>query len=455
MRKKIIFILGFCSIRLCCLPQASMQITAGTSIKLTSGVVLNLNSTNLIVNGTLQQSAGDGTFIFTGSLPSTISGTSLPVFDKLVLAVGTGNTLSLQNDVNVISQLGFTSGLLDLNNHNISLGSTGLLMGESDSSRIIGPFGGKVMATAALNAPSMQNPGNLGALITSAQDLGSTTISRGHQSQAIGGTGASILRYFDIAPTNDVSLNASLRQQYFDSELNGFDASSLQVWTSPDNINWTNLGFTDRDTGFHYVDLTGIGSFSRWTLSSPTGIPLPLTYIFFNASCGSGQVNIQWETAQQINTKVFEVERSANGSPWQVIGSVPAAGYSDIENSYIFTDNYPLPGNNDYRIAEYDIDGRPNYTQVINSSCGIGDAFSLWPNPASSTVWLIISTANYTKAEIRLYDARGAKVLVKETNLFSGNNQFSLNLASLAQGTYELIVDWGNNQHQSSKIIKL
>jgi len=92
---------------------------------------------------------------------------------------------------------------------------------------------------------------------------------------------------------------------------------------------------------------------------------------------------------------------------------------------------------------------------VISSSCGIGDAFSLWPNPASSTVWLIISTANYTKAEIRLYDARGAKVLVKETNLFSGNNQFSLNLASLAQGTYELIVDWGNNQHQSSKIIKL
>jgi hypothetical protein len=455
MSKKIILMLGFCIISLCCLPQASLYIGSGTSIKLTSGVVMNLNNTNLIVNGTLQQSAGDGTFLFTGSLPGSISGSSLPVFDKLVLNMGSGNTLSLQNDVNVVTQVGFGSGLLDLNNHNLNLGSTGLLINESDSSRILGPLGGQVIATATLNAPSLANPGNLGALISSSQNLGSTTVSRGHQSQAIGGTGASILRYFDILPTNDVSLNASLRQQYFDAELNGFHADSLQVWTSPDNLNWTNLGFTDRDTSLHYVDLAGIDSFSRWTLSSPSGIPLPLTYIFFHASCGSGQVDIQWATAQQSNTRVFEVERSGNGSPWQVIGSVPAAGNSDIENSYSFTDDNPLPGTNEYRIAEYDLDGKPDYTQVIGSSCGVGDAFSIWPNPATNIVWLSISSVVNSRADIRLYDAKGARVLVQETGLLSGNNQLSLNLSNLAQGTYELTVDWGNNQHASSKIIKL
>jgi hypothetical protein len=432
-----------------------LQIGTGASIKLTSGVVVNLSNTNLIVNGTFQQSAGDGTLLFSGNMATSISGSSLPVFDKLVIAAGTGNTLSLQNDVNVVSQVGFTSGLLDLNTHNLNLGSTGLLMNESDSSRIIGPAGGEVMAAATLNAPALANPGNLGALITSSQDLGSTTIGRGHQSQAIGGTGASILRYFDIVPTNDVSLNASLRQQYFDSELNGFNPDSLQVWSSPDNVNWTNLGFTDRDTALHYVDLTGIGSFSRWTLSSPNGAPLPLTYILFNANCASGHVNIQWETAQQSNTKVFEVERSGNGSQWQVIGSVPAAGNSSVENSYSFTDNSPLPGNNEYRIAEYDLDGRPNYTQVISSSCGIAEPFTVWPNPALNTVWISISTATNSKADIRLYDARGGMILAKEADLPAGNSQFSLNLANLAQGTYELIVDWGANQHSSSKIIKL
>jgi Secretion system C-terminal sorting domain len=455
MIKKIIIMLSFCGISLCCLPQAYMHITTGTSIKLTSGVVVNLNNTNLIVDGNLQQSAGDGTFMFSGGTGTSISGSSLPIFDKLVIATGTGNKLSLQHDVNVVSQVGFTSGLLDLNNNNLNLGTTGMLVGESENSRIIGPLGGKVISTATLNAPSLMNPGNLGALFTSSQDLGLTTISRGHQSQPIGGSGASILRYFDIAPTNDVSLNATLRQQYFDSELNGFGSNSLQVWSSSDNINWTNLGLTDRDTSLHYVDLTGISSFSRWTLSSSTGIPLPLTYIFFNASCASGQVNIQWETALQFNTKIFDVERSGNGSQWQVIGSIQAAGNSAIENSYSFTDNNPLPGNNEYRIAEYDLDGRPNYSQVIISPCGMGDIFTVWPNPVTNTVWLSISTANNSKVDIRLYDARGVIVLLKETDLPAGNNQFSLNLANLAQGTYELMVDWGTDHHASSKIIKL
>jgi len=455
MIKKITIILGLCGTGLSCLPQGSMLITAGTTMQLTNGIIVDLNNTNLIVNGTLQLSAGNGTFIFTGSTGTSISGSSVPTFDKLVLAAGTGNTLSLQNNVNVVTQVGFTSGLLDLNGHNLNLGSTGLLMGESDSSRIIGPAGGEVIATATLNAPSLANPGNLGALISSSQDLGSTTIGRGQQSQAVGVTGLSILRYFDITPANDVNLNASLRLQYFDAELNGIDADSLQFWSSPDDVNWTNQGITDLDTALHYVDLTGISSLSWWTLSSRTGTPLPLTYILFNASCVSGQVNINWETAQQSNTKVFDVERSGNGSQWQVIGSVPAAGNSSVENSYSFTDGNPLPGNNEYRIAEYDLNGQVNYTRVISTSCGMSGTFTVWPNPVISTILVTLSSVNGAKAEMRLYDARGGLVLVKETDLAAGSNQVSLNLAGLARGTYDLIVDWGAGGLASAKIIKL
>jgi hypothetical protein len=54
-----------------------------------------------------------------------------------------------------------------------------------------------------------------------------------------------------------------------------------------------------------------------------------------------------------------------------------------------------------------------------------------------------------------LYDARGGLVLVKETDLAAGSNQVSLNLAGLARGTYDLIVDWGAGGLASAKIIKL
>ncbi len=455
MINKIFFALGLLGASLSCLAQGFIVISPGTFLKVTSGATVNLYNTSLVVNGTLQQSAGDGTFMFTGNTATSISGISLPIFDQLVIASSAGNTLSLQHDINVVTSVTFSSGLLDLNGNSLNLGSTGLLVNESEASRIIGPAGGKVISTATLNAPSLANPGNLGAFITSSQDLGLTTISRGHQTQAIGGSGSSILRYFDIVPTNDGSLSANLRQQYFDAELNGFGSNTLNVWSSPDNTLWTNLGFTDRDTSLHYVDITGISSFSRWTLSSSSGSPLPLTYIFFNANCPSGEVSIHWATAQEFNTKIFDIERSGNGRQWQVIGIVPAAGTSSLENKYSFTDYDPLSGTNEYRIAEYDLDGTPNYTQVISSPCAVAEPFLVWPNPVANTVWVSISSAGNSKAAIRLYDARGVLVLLKETSLQAGNSQLSLDIASMAQGTYLLMVDWGIDQHTSTKIIKL
>jgi Secretion system C-terminal sorting domain len=455
MVKNIICLLSSCTVSVCCLPQAYLHLTSGTNIKLDSGVVVDLYNTNLIVDGTLQQSPGDGTFLFTGAMATTISGSSLPVFDKLLVARGTGNTLSLQHPVSVVSQVVFTSGLLDLNNNNLNLGSTGLLMNESDSSRIIGPLGGEVIATATLNAPSAANPGNLGAIITSSQNLGSTTIRRGHQSQVISGTGMSILRYFDIAPTNDVGLNAGLSLQYFDAELNGLNADSLKMWSSSNDSNWMDLGYTDRDTSLHYVELTGIDSFSRWTLYSGPSTPLPLTYLLFNASCLSGQVSITWETAQQVNTRLFEVERSGDGSHWQVIGTVPAAGNSSVENEYSFIDKDPLPGNNEYRIAEYDLSNQVNYTQVILSTCAVGETCTVWPNPVANTAWVNISSPDNAKAALRLYDSKGALMLVKEVDLPAGNTQYNLDLTGLARGSYELRVDWGTDHRASVIIIKL
>jgi hypothetical protein len=436
--------------------QSTMHIIAGTGVNLANGVTVNLNNTNLIVDGTLQQTPGTGTFIFSGNAASSISGAFAPVFDSLTLAKGTGSKLSLQQSVSILSQVKFSSGLLDLNNNNLNLGITGLLVNESDSSRIIGPAGGQAIATATLNAPSGVNPGNLGAVITSAQNMGLTTIRRGHQSQAVGsGTGISVLRYFDILPANDVNLNAGLQFQYFDAELNGIDPDSLVLWSSADSVSWTNGGLTTRDTTAHYVMLAGIPAFSLWTLSSGTGNPLPLAYLYFNANCTSGEVRLQWATAQEVNTRVFDVERSGGDGQWKVIGSVAAAGNSAVETDYSFIDKAPLPGNDEYRIAEYDLNNSVTYTQVISDPCTTGEPITIWPNPVAGTLWLNIVTPEAANAMVRVYDNRGTLVLEKETGLPAGNNQVSVNMGDLARGSYEVRVDWGIGHHAAVVILKL
>jgi hypothetical protein len=169
--------------------------------------------------------------------------------------------------INVISGINFTSGLFNLNNNTILLFPNGLLNGESETSRLYDANGGYIEITTTLNAPSSVNPGNLGAMISSLQNLGSTTIRRGHQSQALPGTGSSILRYYDILPSDNKSLDATLRFHYFDAELNGYDENTMVMWKSPDNINWSNESYTTRNTTSNYVEKTSIADFSRWTLS--------------------------------------------------------------------------------------------------------------------------------------------------------------------------------------------
>jgi hypothetical protein len=247
--------------------QNTLKLTAGATLKTTGGAIITVEGLHLDNDGTINLAAGDGTFRFSGSSNTNISGTSIPVFDRLEMAK-INTQLLLMGDINVTSRIDFTSGLLNLNNHKIILQPAAFLNGESESSRIIGSAGGYIEITTTLNTPSSVNAGNLGAVITSSQNLGSTTIRRGHVSQAGNpGMGSSIQRYYDILPSNNSSLNATLRFQYFDAELNGFDENAMLMWKSPDNINWSNQGFTSRDATLNYVEKTGITDFSRWTLA--------------------------------------------------------------------------------------------------------------------------------------------------------------------------------------------
>ena len=189
-------------------------------------------------------------FKFTGNINSSINGTTLPLFNNVEVALTGTSKIILQRAINISQGLGFQSGLLDLNNNNIDLGTTGAVNGESEATRIIGANGGYIQIVNTLNAPTSANPGNLGAIFTSAQNFGNTIIRRGHKSQVNSvGAGSGILRYYDISPANNTGLNATLRFSYLNTELNSLNENGLVLWRSLDNINWSNQGFTSIPSG--------------------------------------------------------------------------------------------------------------------------------------------------------------------------------------------------------------
>lgn len=253
---------------------AQLVITNGAGFTLTGDALLTLQDMDLVNNGTFNQTTG--TVRFTGTANSNISGTQFTKIHMLQIVKTGAVQVQLQRTLNIGSQINFTSGSINLNNNNIELDATAFLNGETETARITGTTGGYVQIITNLNAPAAANPGNLGAVITSAQNLGATIIRRGHtvQSNIVSGR-PSINRYFDITPTTNTGLNATLRFNYFDAELNGRTENALGLWRSNDNVNWTGVGFNSRDAVANFVEQTGINSFSRWTLTDndfPTGV---------------------------------------------------------------------------------------------------------------------------------------------------------------------------------------
>ncbi len=149
----------------------------------------------------------------------------------------------------------------------MDMGSSATITGESETSYAYSAGNGYIQSMATLNAPSSVNPGGLGAVITSGANMGSTIVRRSFLSASnASGSGNSILRRYNITPTNNTGLNATLRFQYLDAELNGLDESSLVLWRSTDDIHWTSMGFNARNTATNYVELAGINSFSSWDI---------------------------------------------------------------------------------------------------------------------------------------------------------------------------------------------
>ncbi|HLZ85875.1 MAG TPA: hypothetical protein VKQ52_01490, partial [Puia sp.] len=173
--------------------QNILFVPSGAALTTTGGVVITLQDMDLQCDGTINQLPGNGTFVFNGTAGTGVSGVSRPLFDVLEIAKTGGAGISLNQSVNIGGSVNFTSGLINLTGGNVYLQPAAFLKGESETSHITGTAGGYVEISGMLNAPTAVNPGNLGAIITSTQNLGNTVIQRGHEPQNTG-NGHSIAR---------------------------------------------------------------------------------------------------------------------------------------------------------------------------------------------------------------------------------------------------------------------
>jgi hypothetical protein len=192
------------------------------------------------------------------------------------------------------------------------------------------------------------------------------------------------------------------------------------------------------------------------SLSGPINLnanaTLPVILVGFNAAFeGKNNVNLTWTTEQEINSDHFSIERSADGSLWNSIGSVAAQGVSDVPVNYSFTDISPLVGINYYRLQMVDRDGKSAFSNVKLIS-RLVNGYSVFPNPARDMVNLNLGTDVNPEIIVRLINQNG-QVLQEQKFINAAGSTLTFSVASYAQGNYLLEIIDSKGNIQTNKFI--
>jgi hypothetical protein len=181
---------------------------------------------------------------------------------------------------------------------------------------------------------------------------------------------------------------------------------------------------------------------------------LPLSLVLFTGTAThTAQVQLQWKTAQEINTKDFEVEWSTDGLHFTKIGVLPSGGNSTQELSHNYLHKMPADGANYYRLKMQDIDGRFTYSPIIKIIVTTnGVSVTAFPNPVINYLQLEIKAAKNETIVITLHSADGKIIASKQFAVTKGSNLLNWHLQSVSAGSY--FISSSNIPLPTIKIIK-
>jgi hypothetical protein len=183
-----------------------------------------------------------------------------------------------------------------------------------------------------------------------------------------------------------------------------------------------------------------------------TGI-LPLTLLSFAGNITNAQVQLQWKTAQEQNTKDFEVEWSTDGIWYNKIATLNAAGNSTNNRQYSYLHKQPADGNNYYRLKMLDINGQFTYSGIIKIETKITvAAIAVAPNPVGNVLHLNIQATRSENVLFRLNSADGKIIDSKYFTIVKGSNLLNWNVRSIPAGNY--FITAANDQFKTLPVIK-
>ncbi|MES2559110.1 MAG: T9SS type A sorting domain-containing protein [Bacteroidota bacterium] len=170
---------------------------------------------------------------------------------------------------------------------------------------------------------------------------------------------------------------------------------------------------------------------NRFYIVVSNNASLPVKLLQFNArKTAAKQVTLKWSTANEVNSKEFVVERSADGKQYNSIATVGAAGNTNKLMHYETRDEQPMRYNY-YRLKQVDLDGSVYYSQVQYVMMEEVTGAKLYPIPAQQELTL---ENDVPVKSVKVYDVSGHLV-----NTIQGTGIITqIDVSKLKTGVYIL-----------------
>lgn len=165
---------------------------------------------------------------------------------------------------------------------------------------------------------------------------------------------------------------------------------------------------------------------------------IPISLTDFHATFNTGNASLNWQTAIEINTDHFEIQRSFDGEHFAKLANVTAAGNSSTPKSYSFTDRNIEYKATYYRLKEIDKDGASVYSKVarINPSRNGFSINNIYPKPASGTITLEWNNNIASQSKVIIRDMSGRTLKAENIIGNSGFNKYTLNIENISKGMF-------------------
>ncbi|MEI9945663.1 MAG: M14 family zinc carboxypeptidase [Chitinophagaceae bacterium] len=176
---------------------------------------------------------------------------------------------------------------------------------------------------------------------------------------------------------------------------------------------------------------------------------LPVTFTSIKAIAGKDDVKVIWQAQTNDQHDHFEIERSADGMSFNVIGKVFTTGYD-----FSFTDIDPLPGVNYYRVKGVDKDSKYDYTAIVSARLNRIIALRIYPNPVQQQLQLTINSATASKYHFEIISPAGQVMWKSVKDVQQGVHTIELPAENLSAGMYLLKVSTNNEMILKESFIK-